>query len=903
MNSLGFGFGVDRLRGGGVGVASAPSNADFIVTNDAEWDAAIAAVAPGETIEIQGTNFTAPEINSVDKGGKFTITSQGAGAYLPSIVVRNSNNLRFKDFNVIHTAWPKTVTALFSMPGNLDNIEFDGLHIAHGYGNPTDPRVIANGGLPVPFDTAAELPEYTRTTHILDATAVSSAHALTWEDPSAPNWGRVSCFNNGTEDVFVKLGGDASVVATSGDTLVPVGATLTVLTKTNYLGSGVTTLPTHIAAISASGTQSFEARTEIGLVQYLASAFAKDGSGILTNVDIRNCHIHDVADGFKFGYKGVGLFFNNLVERAYQDAFSYGGGNLPPTSHRVLRNVAVALFAAGGTGQVSNGDASDPHADMHQLFGNDFVDPVTPVDWDGIESAGNLYIRGDVREAAGGQGDFFSDMPEYPDGGFINTYILGNLNTGGAGRGVSITGEDIFVFECDAFADNRPSSNSSIIVAPIRDSLGYVGNSIAQQILGPGGTTAGGNLITPLTLENNVVIDGVTNTFANVFTQPTPAPTNLSEGLIAWEPLIGGPAVGIGAIGATVIDYATNDPEQVIKWDMVPTKWRIKDVTNQPLSTLTATSIGRVMGGPLLNQTVVADAGTEYRITSDKAGLVLITDWASVAGTINQGQFIQLRGTTSGSNATSVTVGVTINGYSQTTNLITASAPFEVTTVDAATNMVGTGAMGPETAATKFLIAFRAAPDALNGNFSRIMKSQSNKFDINSLASGTLLCDVNGTDIRFRCGSGLSASGGGPATTICSIDTSAETLEEGVIVYRDAVRTTAFSSATWLQNASVDFSTAAVTYVFDQTGTGVNPWIGEFEMFYFNPVTGDLPDITDPNVRAKFTKDFLAADGSGPTGSQPYICLFGDAAKLSGADNNTGSAHDFTVNGSITDVP
>lgn len=880
-------------------IAAGVTPADFIVTNDAEWDAAITAVVAGQVIEVSGANFTNRQISTVDKGGYFTIRSADSSSEIPALTITNSSNIDLTGLRLIHKDWPFSVSGIVSFIGNVTNVRMWGGEIAHGYGNSTNPDVIANGGLPVPFDTAAQLPEYARTDNVTNAATTSSNLALNWQEPGAHNWGRVTVFNRGTDDVYVKLGEDNTVVATTGDTLVAAGGS-TVLTKSQFLGGGINTLPSYIACISVAGTPEINARTEIGLGVYLAAAFQKDGSGVLTNVDFRNLHIHDVRDGFKFGYSGTGIFFNNLIERGYQDAFSFGSGDIPPTSCWILRNNVVAMFARAGRAENLNGDANDPHADNIQFFGNDGVPPFTLENWRGIRIAGNRYIDGNVRADVGGQGTFLSDMPGLANAVYEDVYIVAALDSGGAPRGISIDGKDIYVYDCTTFNADA-NSQSGTIVSPLDNSIGYVDRSIAEAI-SKATTNEAGDIVTDTIAGDNVIIDGVTNTHANLFTAFTPKPSTLAEGIAGYTPAPGGAGDGYGAIGSQVVDWTTTDPDQVIKWDLLPAVWYFPEVTGAALSMLTETESSRVMGGPLSGQQVVPDPGVEVQIASDEGHTSIVTAWTSVNTTLNQGQFIKARATSSASNATSVEVGVTINGIRRTSNITTASSPYAQVNASGAffESVASPSAL---TNAQKLILGFRGAPDVANPNFTRLIDIDTSLIDIHSLTTGQVRLDLAGNAMRIRLLNALAASGGAAQTTLLTLDLTAATVEEGLVCYRDGVRQSTFSGTpTWTQGASIDLSAGIRTSLLNQAGSQI--WNGVFEFLYFEALdaAATLPDLSLAAVRNSFERDFIGLDGSGPTGSQPLFCIFGNASVLNGVDNNRGSAPDLTVTGAFTDA-
>jgi hypothetical protein len=250
--SLGLGYRARVAVGGGGGPVPVP--ADYVVENDAQWATVFAnsdATLAGKIIDITG-GLSARSITSRTFATAPVI--RGAGGEIPSIVVDRVTNLTFSGVTFQHRSWPTTAPIVsFGTAGASFNITFQGSLIRHGYG-PTQ----------ADFDTSFDYPEYTRVNNVGTATTTSSRIALSWQDPAAVA-ARIYVFNRGAATIYVNAG-NSSVTATTGNQSVAPGAfgTITVNPSTT----------THIAAISASGSIEYNARTEIGLTYYLANAFS-----------------------------------------------------------------------------------------------------------------------------------------------------------------------------------------------------------------------------------------------------------------------------------------------------------------------------------------------------------------------------------------------------------------------------------------------------------------------------------------------------------------------------------------------------------------------------------------------------------------------------------------------------
>lgn len=92
-----------------------PGNpAEYIVSSDAEWDAALAmgpAMLAGSTLVVIGTNFTQRSISDLDMspfGRPLVIRSADASASLPSVELRATvQGIDFSGLNFQMTGWPR----------------------------------------------------------------------------------------------------------------------------------------------------------------------------------------------------------------------------------------------------------------------------------------------------------------------------------------------------------------------------------------------------------------------------------------------------------------------------------------------------------------------------------------------------------------------------------------------------------------------------------------------------------------------------------------------------------------------------------------------------------------------------------------------------------------------------
>lgn len=625
------------------------SSLGFVVTNDADWDAVFAnnaEVLSGKTVEIRGNNFTQRAIANKDMvaaGAPLIIRSADAASSLPSIILNGTvRGIDFSGLNFQMTGWPKAAGACVVFNnGTFGALRFiNGTTFRHGYG-----AALAN------IDTAAALPEYDRVDNVQTATTTSTSHALTWKDPAAPT-GWIEFFNRGADSVRIAVGGPG-VVAIGSSTLVAAGGR-------TRISSGVTPgATTHFAVLATTGTAVVNARTEIGLIEYLANAFGSSGAAVLEDVEIRNCLFRDVASGVK------GLNPNSLIvmdcdfDRIYQDILSFA----PKTGGfaYVLRNLECLPFARSGIAEGLNGDARDPHGDQFQMFSNG-SGTIGPIFY-----AGNRVRVGNLRANVSSQGIFISDNDITPS--YTNLYFISTMQVGGAPRSLDVgeTGwpaRDVLIYGATA-VDWRNAASTLPSMSVVTDQGGsvYLSSAIAYNITS----------IDTAVMEQNVLRLSTAASPTAVF----PGLAGLSSAVTreAIEAAITPAAegAGIGAVAtAGAIDWLTTNHEAVIQWANVPSGAHWNALVEQAPGTVITLPVRKILNRRA-GQTVTVGGGTEWRKVAANGTTELLA-WGTAPGTIEPDQFIQIR-RTSGAGGSTVTAAVTINGFAQTVTIRAANAP------------------------------------------------------------------------------------------------------------------------------------------------------------------------------------------------------------------------------------
>lgn len=628
-------------------------DADFIVKNDADWDAVFAnsdAQLANKIVEISGSNFSTRSISNRDftaAGGALTIRSADTNAYFPR-QLRLANNSGLKiEANFQMTGWPMhDSSCIYFGTGSHDEYDFTGASFRHGYG-PTQ----AN------FVTDFDYPEYTRVDNTANATTTSTTHPLNWENASFEG-GKIWVFNNGTDTIYFDAG-DATVTAATGINAVAAGS----YGRFDF-DANVTT---HFAIISASGTQPVNARAEIGMVAYLAPAFTSSGAANIGRIHFRDCRFSDLNNAMK-GLANVSelLVMDCTFDRIYQDIISVAAGQA-----YFLRNLDCVPFSRSGIAQDAFGDPNDPHGDNLQNFGTGAA-PIGP-----IYLAGNRTRINPVREGVIHQGIFLSDndiVPSYRDVFIISsTQLNGNSNSINVGESTVGFCRDVLVHGVTAVKFDDPTSTHPALKL-ITDDPSSVS---ASSVLAGSYSTGGAGVDHPL--ENCV--------FMNTASSPSSLLPNFGDlatartrAEIEAALTTAGEAQGIGAVATRdAIDWDTQNHLSVIRWDKVPSGADWLPAEKIDFGALHTFPLAKVKN-PRAAQTVAPFAGVEWRsVDTDKT--TEVQAWTSATGTIEPNQFLQIRATASSEAVTTTDAAIAINGFTSTASITTkVAAPTQYLT-------------------------------------------------------------------------------------------------------------------------------------------------------------------------------------------------------------------------------
>jgi hypothetical protein len=356
------------------------------------------------------------------------------------------------------------------------------------------------------------------------------------------------------------------------------------------------------------------------------------------------------------------VFMDNDFDRIYADVMAAtprAGGK-----GRVMRNIISVQFCRSGIPETNNGDAQDPHGDVFQMFS---AGTATVRD---VVIAGNRMRARNLRPDVTNQGFFISDnniVPSFSDIFMIsNTLIGGSVGQIASGEGTVWPIADYLVYGSTVVNYANPASiNQRIDLATLNGGSVYVGSAIAPNYRELGEAFMKDQAIVlnaPGALASTIFPN-----IANIFTANT-------RNEIDTALTTAGAGAGIGAVATSnAIDWTTSDPEAVVLWQNVPSGAHWLTQTQQPIDTLVALPLRKILN-PRPAQTVSVGPGTQWRkVAAD--GTTELLAWTSVSGTIEPGQFIQIRRQTADVGAAVVQASVTINGFAQIVDLVTSDAP------------------------------------------------------------------------------------------------------------------------------------------------------------------------------------------------------------------------------------
>lgn len=314
----------------------------------------------------------------------------------------------------------------------------------------------------------------------------------------------------------------------------------------------------------------------------------------------------------------------------------------------------------------------------------------------------------------------------------------------------------------------------------------------------------------------------------------------------------------------------------------------LKSFENVPNSGASTTGLMPVVGGGV-GIALTVPTGVEWRKASDITGTGATT-WTSDPGTIDEGEWLQLRRDNPGTRNTSVEIGVTLDGEEYSKLITTAPA---ATIVRVANNSSARSLITPNVASAagmkKLVLAKR-------------VKGNTNTFDC-YLAQGTTGAAFKSQIVSSGERNQIVSTSAGQMTSLRAKDD----LDYLDVIVWDFTKASATEGALWYRNRQLhDY----VVNSWGGTGISFDPATilaslgvfaeGDGGNLMASGVMGDwlidwgdadyvIPDFSDPANIAKFNPDTLGADGSGFLGHQPKLFFPADVSAWQGTVANAGT--------------
>lgn len=682
----------------------AANEVDFIITSIAQWTSEIvdadASTTDGKTVLLDGKFdiLTLP-----GKNWTRGITFRGAPENSVSrlAISGGSNGVVWESVNFQMGAWPKSHSSLIWWSAGVSrNWKFKECKFRHGYGSDL-----------VDLEPTFQYPEYERVDNNLIADVSGVAHPLTWLDTSITG-GWIEFFNNGSENVSVRVGG--SDVTTAYNDSVTAFNFGTASKPQYYLQPGgygrIATglnpqIDTHIALASESGTVEVNARTEVGMAEYLTNALGASSSASVENLTLERCIFSDLANAAKLNMAAGDYVAIVDCEfwRIYMDIISMPQRD--GMSIFALRNIGHMPFARSGVRQNLNGDAGDPHGDWVQTLKSELNDS------DGeIIVAGNRSVSMETRSGVLSNGIFIDDGGS----GYGEVFAINNLMVGGSGNGCIIyPAKTSAYFYGNTVLNTRDLSggNSQTKVTGGADASAYVGWSVHQGLAAVGG----------------VEIDRERDLNIQTAISPAACLPNLSNlsaattrAAVDYAVVTAAEATDIGVVATShLIDWETRDFYSVVKWGSLPPGVLWPNLINQEPGEYTVSAWKRAF----IDGSIEPGPGTELQIAADNAGTVIVTEWTHSTCTVERGQYIRLRAVNSELNGVAINVGFTWGDYRVSFTSTTAPL-FEARGAhfDGASAYRATGLSQPAGTEGMFSLWFRNTQSAWNDGIQYIFQ-------------------------------------------------------------------------------------------------------------------------------------------------------------------------------------
>ncbi|MBG6202643.1 hypothetical protein IWQ48_003790 [Labrenzia sp. EL_13] len=617
---------------------TALSEPDHVLHNDAEWDALFSqpsASFDGSDIAYKGTNFTQRTIaNHVFTEG-ITIRAADTFSSLPSLLLIDPiEKVTIDGANFQMTGWPATHPQIIRLNngGHYRQVKILNSVFRHGYGPSLEN-----------FDPTANYPEYAINSSSGTATTTPATRTIDWLANDVDS-GYIEITNPDAVNMYVQVGSDTP----------PFDNNTTVEPGKSKRFNADPSVDTHYTVVTESGSAAFTATYEIGLARYLADAFGATSGVINEDFQIRNCVFTDLSNAIKScgNLAGDVWYDSNIFDRIYQDIIAFGTDTATRilNSLNVTRNIATISFSFGS-------DAGNPHGDFLQLLGGLFRL---------LLFGGNRFYNRNVRPVAWGmQGFWLSGGANLNDGENIVdwAYSISDMVIG--------DNNNQFIMGSDARADFIRGFVYGLTMAPLNEGFSDARNmSINGQ---PNGHYYISHSLLHQINQDNSDASAVTvsdnNAFIDIGTAETDVFPNWTDRFAATSVALMDAALTPTGIYAdkghvatdNAINWSATTAAEVFNWENIPSGLGGVDQVDATAGISTEIALGQVhnRGSGLA---VVAGVGTEWRsLQSDN--LTVVQDWTSASGTVDHGQYVEMRRNASLIDGEKIAASLVVNGF------------------------------------------------------------------------------------------------------------------------------------------------------------------------------------------------------------------------------------------------
>lgn len=392
--------------------------------------------------------------------------------------------------------------------------------------------------------------------------------------------------------------------------------------------------------------------------------------------------------------------------------------------------------------------------------------------------------------------------------------------------------------------------------------------------------------------EGNVILSDTVSAYQALLDGTTFNPTTLNQARSMYKYKVDGAMAAL----RDAVDYDA----RTVQLELEPGWIALESYAGQVTGAVVETAWIKLIGGPAGRSISVTNC--QYKIANDASGAGA-TAYTSSPGTIDAGQYLQIKTTAPATSSTTVSPRIVIGGYVNQFNVTTASvAAFdEIDNGGTAYSLFGvTPASEPDQ--KKMLLGFRFKHDNVGGG---------NQSLISQGAVGSTLHFNNqsGTNYRIRLKSSADLNASlnctpdiGWHTVLISIDLTQTNSANVLKAWFDGVPVSTSGTPTLPSGGLMVFNPndfANLTLFAESDGGQLFDGKSAFTWIDWGGAGYVLPDITDAAVRDKFMADLIGPSGEGVTGSRPKIYVTGPAATY---NTGLGIANLGSLSGAFTKV-